>query len=188
MKRQNKRCDINITPGFYLQCAFWLLFLPVQWVLALGVSVAVHELGHMVALRLMRVPINEINIAPSGVILQTPPLEIWKEILCALTGPACGLCLVLLYRWLPELALFSLFHSVYNLLPVYPADGGRILLGLCQWLMPSGTGSKIAKAVGTVTAVMLAVAGLFGALFTKIGLFSIVLGMGLAVRALKKQK
>ena len=107
---------------------------------------------------------------------------------CAVTGPACGLCLVLLYRWFPELALFALFHSVYNLLPMYPADGGRIFAGLCKWILPPGVEEKAARAVGAGTAFLLVCAGLYGTLFAKLGLFPAALGMGLGIRALKKQK
>ena len=186
--QRNSGCRVSLSPGFYLQCALLVLLLPLQWVLALGVSAAMHELGHIAALRWMKVPVYKISFVPSGVILETPPVEMGKELLCAAAGPLSGLCLVFLFRLIPELALFALFHSLYNLLPVYPADGGRILLVLCHWILPRKKSEKVAKVISEITMVLLVCIGIYGTFFAKLGLLPITVGVGLCLRTLKKLK
>ena len=50
-----------------------------------------------------------------------------KEFVCILAGPVGGFVMLLFVRWLPRTAVCCLVHSMYNLLPVYPLDGGRAL-------------------------------------------------------------
>lgn len=49
------------------------------------------------------------------------------EILSALAGPAGSFLLLSLYRVAPHIAICGLIQGMYNLLPVYPLDGGRAL-------------------------------------------------------------
>jgi len=44
-----------------------------------------------------------------------------------LAGPAGSMLLLLLSRSAPKIAVCGLFHGLYNLLPVLPLDGGRLL-------------------------------------------------------------
>lgn len=62
----------------------------------------------------------------------------WKEALCALAGPVGSFSVVLLAEYFPEAALFGLVQGLYNLLPVYPLDGGRILRCLLPWEICAG--------------------------------------------------
>ena len=48
-----------------------------------------------------------------------------KELICALAGPAGGLILLIFARWIPRIAICAAVQALYNLLPVYPLDGGR---------------------------------------------------------------
>ena len=64
-------------------------------------------------------------------------MEPVQEALSALAGPAGSFLMLLLCRVFPEAALWGTVQGLFNLLPVYPLDGGRVLrcaVGEKRWL------------------------------------------------------
>jgi Zn-dependent protease len=99
-------------------------------------SVLVHELGHALAARLYR--LGRISIVLQGMggltRFERPPTP-GQGILVTLAGPMAGLALGVgaLFagllpdaRWAGTVAGFNLFWSIFNLVPMYPLDGGVI--------------------------------------------------------------
>lgn len=50
-----------------------------------------------------------------------------RELLCVLAGPAVSFSLLALARFFPRIAICGLVQGIYNLLPIYPLDGGKAL-------------------------------------------------------------
>lgn len=111
----------------FVVCA--VLLLPMQLVIGWFAAAAIHELCHVTALKCFKIPICGITFKASGVIIQTDTMQPHEEIICALAGPLGGCVGIIFYRIFPFLAAFSMMQSLYNLLPIYPADGGRVLKG-----------------------------------------------------------
>ena len=128
--------NIKVDVGFYLIIASAVLVIPLKLLLGWLIAVAVHELCHYLALRFCNVEVYKLRICVRGVIMDTAPMDNYKELICALAGPLGGLSLLLLRHWMPFAAICGFVHSCYNLLPVPPLDGGRalrcIFLGLCN--------------------------------------------------------
>jgi len=123
---------ITITPGFFIYLATAILLLPLKWVCAWFVASAFHEFFHYFALRLCGVRIFTIRISSSGAIMETEAMHTSPEILCALAGPLGGLLLLVLLRIFPAIAICAFVQSVFNLLPIYPFDGGRALRAIIR--------------------------------------------------------
>lgn len=114
-------------------------------------SAALHEAGHLAALRLLRVPIRCLELRGTGAVLHTGQMRSGKEALCTAAGPLMnGLLLLTFSRIYPPLALVNLILLAYNLLPLYPLDGGRLLrLCLCA-VFGTSAGERGTKMFTTV--------------------------------------
>lgn len=113
--------------GFWLVLAMAVLLFPLRFLTGVILAAAVHELGHLAALRLAGARLLGMECYAGGARIMTEPMEPGREILCLLAGPAAGALCVLAWRWFPELALAGFVQTVFNLIPVYPLDGGKIM-------------------------------------------------------------
>ena len=130
-----------------LLLALALLTVPLNWLAAFLVAASVHELSHCLALRLLGGHWEGISIGPFGAVLTVSRLSPGREALCALAGPLGGLCLLPLYRWFPRLALWAAVHSAFNLLPIRPLDGGRVVHGVLMLIFPESRADAIEKTI-----------------------------------------
>lgn len=133
--------SIEFTPGFCIGTALTLLILPLRWILALTVAAVFHELCHVAVLRLCRIRIVGIRIGMGRAEISTETMMPGEELFCALAGPVGSFVLLLLIRAAPLIALCGLVQGLYNLLPVMPLDGGRVVNSILTMIYPSGAES-----------------------------------------------
>lgn len=119
--------QFGISAGACIGIALLLLVLPLKWLIAAAAAAAFHELCHVAAVKLCGGNVRNIRIGSSGAVMIAEPMGAGAELFCVLAGPIGALALLGAARWFPRLALCAGFHSVYNLLPLYPLDGGRAL-------------------------------------------------------------
>lgn len=131
------------------------MLLPMPLVLAAFTAAATHECCHLLALLAFRVRIYEIAIQASGARIQTAPMTPGKEFFCAAAGPAGSFLCLLTFRHFPLFALCGFVQGVYNLLPIYPMDGGRMLHSLAILCAPVHA-EKIDRFVGALTFFLIA--------------------------------
>lgn len=146
----------------FLLLALALLVLPLQWLIAVLLAGAVHELGHYAALRICGVDVRELRIGVAGAKMSVGQMGRWQELICALAGPMAGLGFVLLARWLPRTAVCACIQSAYNLLPVYPLDGGRAVRCVC-------VSDRVCRVIEWVCLGLIALAGLYGTVILRLG-------------------
>ena len=134
-----------------------LLLLPLRWLVAAVFAACIHEFWHVLAIRLMDGRILEIRVGATGAVIETEPLSNTKEMLASLAGPAGSLSLLLFARWFPCTAFCALVHALYNLLPLYPLDGGRALECLLSKLFPPQLARRACNVIEGGTIVLFAV-------------------------------
>jgi len=126
------KLKFSIDAWAFFVLSLYLLLLGPGWVGAILLSAAVHELGHLVALWYFDRPVLGFAIVPFGAKIETGPLFGKDGMICALAGPAAGGLVLLFFRWLPKTAVCALVQTLFNLLPVYPLDGGKALRYWCE--------------------------------------------------------
>ena len=154
---------------------------PIVWglLLAIGLfaSIAVHELAHaLVGVRLRR-PRREITLMMLGGVSQMErlPKRPRDEALMAAAGPAMSVVIGLVLLAIEQvvrapdphigvfyLARLNLLLAVFNLLPAFPMDGGRVLRALLASRLGMVRATRAAATVGKVAAVLLAILGALG--------------------------
>lgn len=161
--------ELNITPEAYILAALALLILPLKWLGAAFLAAAVHECCHALALQLCGVRLYGITISPGGTVMETEPMGAGREALCAMAGPAGSLLLVMLIRYLPEAAICAAVQGFYNLLPILPLDGGRVLAGILRICCPRHW-KNIMGGIRGMVLLGAAVLGMAGFLWFRLGI------------------
>lgn len=146
--------------------------------LTLFLSVLVHELAHSLYAIRRGGQVKDITLLMIGGVsqLEKPPKERKQEAIMALAGPVTSIGIGLLFFGAHRLsaatdsfnlqfALFyvgflNIFLGLFNLLPAFPMDGGRILRSLLAGRMGMIRATNVASTVGRVFALLFAAFGL----------------------------
>jgi Zn-dependent protease/CBS domain-containing protein len=153
--------------------------------------VALHEFGHALAARYFGLPVREIVLLPIGgvALLGRPTRNAVQELVIAAAGPAVNVAIIAVLApllWLsgesvtvpgslvrPDGAVPSLAAAVhwllgvnislvlFNLLPAFPMDGGRILRGLLGLWLDWQVATRWAARTGQVMAVVMGLWSMF---------------------------
>ncbi len=123
------------------------------------VTVLLHEMGHAVVAKHLGYELQQISVLPFGaeLSLQNDDFTAKDEIKIAIAGPLVNLILIVIFIalwWIfptsyyyTDLFVFSNFVTLaFNLLPVFPLDGGRVFRALISRHKDNKTTEKI---VGT---------------------------------------
>lgn len=180
-------------------------------IVALGLfaGVLLHEIAHCIVAKRMGVPINSITLLIFGGVSSMeekapdPRVELPMALVGPLSSMAVGVVFIALLYFtagvvddLPlaglliflfsYLGLLNIFLFIFNLLPAFPMDGGRVLRAYLAGRMPLHRATKIAADVGKVFAVIFSIVGiiLFSPLLILIAFF-IFIGAGQESTAIK---
>src|ERR1035437_4745901 len=150
------------------------------FILSLFICVVFHEFGHALVARRFGVVTKDITLYPIGGIasFESLPEKAWQELLVGVVGPLVNLAIALLLGLylsasgnLPDLEkinsttdmfqmpfLWNLFVAnivlgVFNLIPAFPMDGGRVFRSILALITDRVTATRIAAAIGQILAI-----------------------------------
>jgi Zn-dependent protease len=149
-------------------------------VLTLFTFVLLHEFGHAFAARTFGIRTPDITLYVIGGVarLTRIPDKPWQELVVAVAGPLVNVVIFVVLRGaihleqaqdpespqielLARVANYNWLLLVFNLIPAFPMDGGRVLRSLLAMIMPYLQATQIAARLGQGLAVLFAVYGFF---------------------------
>lgn len=157
--------------------------LSILFVLALFFCVVAHEFGHALMARRFDIATRDVTLLPIGGVarLERMPEDPRQEIWVAVAGPAVNVAiwalLVLILGAAPQLAAVERLDSagsdflgqlaavnltlvVFNLIPAFPMDGGRVLRAVLTVFLGRGRATAAATLIGQAAALGFALLGL----------------------------
>ncbi|MBI2714235.1 MAG: site-2 protease family protein [Rhizobiales bacterium] len=153
------------------------------FMLLLFLCVLLHEFGHIFTARAFGVPTSYVTLLPIGGVAQLEriPEEPGQEFLIAIAGPLVNVFITILlvviggatlqssaaagldnmqFSLIDRLAAVNLFLALFNMIPAFPMDGGRVLRALLASRLGYVRATEIAAAIGQFVAFALGFIGL----------------------------
>ena len=156
----------------------------VIFILLIFGCVVLHELGHALAAKKYGIKTRDIILLPIGGVarLEKMPDQPQQELWVALAGPAVNVVIAALlavflfitnsFTPVSQLAsgtvslaervmAVNIFLVLFNMIPAFPMDGGRVLRALLATRIPYTRATQFAATLGQGIAVLFGIAGLF---------------------------
>lgn len=183
----------------------------VLFTLGVFASVVLHELGHALTARRYGIKTRGITLLPIGGVarLERMPDRPAQELAIAIAGPAVTVALVIVFylllrvtglptrppatmggsEWpfLTRLMWINITLAVFNLLPAFPMDGGRVLRAVLAMRTNHARATEIAARIGKGFALLFGILGLFIVGNPFLVLIALFVWMGAAGEAIAAQ-
>lgn len=152
------------------------------YILLLFACVIAHEFGHALTARRFGIHTPDVTLLPIGGVarLEKMPEKPGQEILVAFAGPLVNVAIFLIllillgpaaienalqapitFANLPaQLAALNLILALFNLIPAFPMDGGRVLRAALSAMMDRVAATRVAATAGQILAFAMGLLGL----------------------------
>ena len=173
------RLKIKFHPLFVIFLILLLFSNNILNVASYLICVFLHELGHYVVAQSLGYRLNKISFMPFGASISGKENVFYSlkhEILVSIAGPFVNLILLIIclacfwlfpccYFYLEPFYYANLITLIFNFLPVYPLDGGRVLYAILKKKYKQEQAYRRVKIVGIIISILLFVLFIISAFF-----------------------
>lgn len=150
---------LKISIPFYITFLVFIIIGKFKLFITLTLFTIFHELGHIIVGLFFKYRIEKIIILPLGCLTifnKKINDNIFKNLLLTLMGPIFQLILFLFIK--DEIYIkYNLILLIFNLLPIYPLDGSKILLNIFYLILPFIKANKLNLLVSVLTLILLVI-------------------------------
>ena len=174
----------DISSGLQLENILW----SIGFVISIFGCVTLHELGHSLTAQRYHIRTRDITLLPIGGVasLESIPEKPKEELAVALAGPAVNVIIALILlpiiywiqspsslqlanisssNFLGSLLSVNVSLALFNMIPAFPMDGGRVLRALLAFKLDRAKATQIAARIGQVIAIIFMIVGFYGNTF-----------------------
>jgi Zn-dependent protease/predicted transcriptional regulator len=162
---------------------FWTL----TYVISVFACITLHEFGHALVAKRFNIKTRDVTLYPIGGVasLEKMPEKPMQEIAVALAGPAVNVAIAFMLlpfvnvtelwqedlskmkdinaeTFIPTLFTVNIILVLFNLIPAFPMDGGRVVRALLSIKLSRSKATRIAATLGQIFAVLLILEGFSG--------------------------
>lgn len=172
MKNAIKLFDFEGTPVYLKYWFFILLLLGIDKFISIFIAVLVHELAHTYVAKKLNHYVDHVylDLLNGAAAIDTSYSSYKDTIKIVAAGPISNLLLfgigsflmsVIPSSFLETFCFINILLFIFNILPIYPLDGGRISKACMQWLTTPSTGRKYNGYLSMVTSILLMIFGIY---------------------------
>lgn len=151
---------IKIHIYLFLMMAYMYASGNLKWFLCYYAFTIMHEIAHILMALSLKVDMQEVILLPIGVNAKySSYLSPWKELLISLAGPLASFLFALFFRE-KTYSMMNLLIGIFNLIPLYPMDGGRIIRSFLNIFFSKNITMKICNTIAKTLLVILLLTGI----------------------------
>jgi len=181
MKNSFKLFDFMETPVYLKYWFFLFLLFGINTFVTFFIAVLVHELAHTFVARKFNLPVSSVVLdflfGSAGIDTTYTPYG--QTILIAVAGPVSNLLLsglgwlvlqsggsdTFLTDFLTTFTYYNFLLFLFNMLPIYPMDGGRISKAICQWFTKPSIGRRINGYISVISSIFLLIFSIYSEMY-----------------------
>ena len=166
--------ELIIDIKIFILLFFLILSGKSKFYLMIFVFTTIHELGHILCGLFCGLKPVSIKIMPLGlnVMFQKKQLSLWKEMLICFMGPLTNIIIACISAFIcvnnqEQIVYTNILIGAFNLLPIIPLDGGRIIKIWLNNKYSFKMTYKYIKVISNITLILLSCVGILMAIVLK---------------------
>lgn len=131
------------------------------------IFIIMHELAHIIVALLLKVDVREVTLLPIGINAKyEAKISNKKELIISLAGPLASFLFSIILKN-ETFKIINVCIGFYNLIPISPFDGGKIIKNILRIILGERTGRKINYKISKTFVAFICIISIIGVAYFK---------------------